>query len=81
MKVVDDPLLLKGSETEILLSLKDNPLLINRSFDGSSNNGIKWTDKERAKVRKTMKNKYKSGALKPVAYKFSPSYIKHSKIA
>lgn len=64
IQIVEDVLLLRSIETEIINSFKGNPFLINRAFDAVSNNGIKWTDEERLKISKGKKNKPKSKQTK-----------------
>jgi hypothetical protein len=78
--VVEDTSLLKKIETDVIQMFKYSPFLINRSVDGNSNKGIKWTEEERNKITETTRNKRKNKPHKikvakksgiPKGYKFS----------
>ena len=64
IEYIADVDLLKTRETEIIKPFIENPLLINRAYDGHSNKGIRWTDEEKAKVKNTLIKKCLDGKRK-----------------
>lgn len=55
---------LKPKETVYISEHIGSDLLINRAYDAHSNKGVKWTDEERAKTKKTLIDKYNANEIK-----------------
>ena len=64
LEYVTDLSTLFNRETLYLQRNKDNPLILNRSFDGHSNKGIKWTQEEVAAALKNCPLRGKRGKNK-----------------